>query len=446
MKVVSLDPGSLTLDPENARVHGEENLDAIRESLERFGQRIPIVVDGDGVVRAGNGRVLAARALGWKKIFAVRVTDLSEDELRAFSIADNRTSELATWDSEVLARVLSELRGVEHRTRRRDGLLGRGGHGPRRDLRPQARTPARRRGPRGRARADRASRSAVDAGAWAAVRDDAEGPRLPVLRLRVRGLGGDRGAGDEWGFDVSADLRIEPASFRQIKHACETWHYSKCVPSGKRVAFAVYEDGTFRGVVVFSRGASPYLGRKWGLGPTEICELTRVAMRSHSTSVSRCVSICLRMLHRTNPGIDLVVSFADPYRGHIGGIYQAGNWIYFGVSAEVVEHFVRGRWRHRRGAWQHAKGKSFATRVQQGKHRYAYPLTERGRALAEEAAMPYPKKPRTESAGSAAGGASTVQVEGGGSIPTPALQPPLEKKKRAPRKRAAQLTATKGSR
>jgi ParB-like chromosome segregation protein Spo0J len=110
VKVVSLDPGSLTLDPENARVHGEENLDAIRESLERFGQRIPIVVDGDGVVRAGNGRVLAARALGWKKIFAVRVTDLSEDELRAFSIADNRTSELATWDSEVLARVLSELR------------------------------------------------------------------------------------------------------------------------------------------------------------------------------------------------------------------------------------------------------------------------------------------------------------------------------------------------
>lgn len=110
MKVAKLDLAALTLDPENARVHGKENLAAIRASLEEFGQRFPIIVDADNVVRAGNGRVVAARELGWKTIYAVRATDLSPEQLRAFSIANNRTSELAGWDTEVLARTLAELR------------------------------------------------------------------------------------------------------------------------------------------------------------------------------------------------------------------------------------------------------------------------------------------------------------------------------------------------
>jgi len=101
----------LNLDGANARVHDAKNLAAIKASLKRFGQRLPIVVQREGmVVRAGNGRVEAARELGWDEIAAV-VVDESDVEATAFAIADNRTSELAEWDDEVLAQTLKGLEG-----------------------------------------------------------------------------------------------------------------------------------------------------------------------------------------------------------------------------------------------------------------------------------------------------------------------------------------------
>ncbi len=69
---------TLTLDPANARKHDQRNLDAIAGSLKRFGQRFPIVVQRQGmVVRAGNGRLIAAKAMGWTHIAAL-VVDESE--------------------------------------------------------------------------------------------------------------------------------------------------------------------------------------------------------------------------------------------------------------------------------------------------------------------------------------------------------------------------------
>ncbi len=100
---------TLTPDPANARKHGEKNMAAIRASLSRFGQRAPIVVQRQGmVIRAGNGRWLAAKAMGWTQIAAVVVDDSSIDAV-AFAIADNRTSELAEWDTEVLASLLNTM-------------------------------------------------------------------------------------------------------------------------------------------------------------------------------------------------------------------------------------------------------------------------------------------------------------------------------------------------
>lgn len=97
-------------DPANARIHPERNLEAIEASLVRFGQRIPIVVQRDGmVVRAGNARLRVARELGWKRIAAVVVEEPSIEAV-AFAIADNRTAELAGWDDEALARILEEIR------------------------------------------------------------------------------------------------------------------------------------------------------------------------------------------------------------------------------------------------------------------------------------------------------------------------------------------------
>lgn len=100
---------SVCLDPVNARMHPAKNMAAIRASLSRWGQRLPIVVQREGmVVRAGNGRVVAARAMGWTHIAAV-IVDESQVEATAFAIADNRSAELAEWEDATLAEVLRGL-------------------------------------------------------------------------------------------------------------------------------------------------------------------------------------------------------------------------------------------------------------------------------------------------------------------------------------------------
>lgn len=99
----------LNFDPGNARVHDEKNIEAIKQSLSTFGQRVPIVVQRDGnIVRAGNGRLQAAIDLGWSRVAAVFVDD-DDKTATAFAIADNRTGELASWNSEEL---LSSIKAV----------------------------------------------------------------------------------------------------------------------------------------------------------------------------------------------------------------------------------------------------------------------------------------------------------------------------------------------
>ena len=95
-------------DPANARKHSPRNLKAIRDSLDVFGQQKPIVVDSRGVVIAGNGTLEAARELGWGEI-DVAVTDLDPAHAQAFGIADNRTAELAEWDTDVLGQLLEGM-------------------------------------------------------------------------------------------------------------------------------------------------------------------------------------------------------------------------------------------------------------------------------------------------------------------------------------------------
>ena len=98
------------LDPNNARKHDKANIDAIAGSLSQFGQRKPIVIDHSNVVVAGNGTVTAAMQIGWQKIAAVRVPDdWTADQIKAFALADNRTAELAEWNSETMAAQVIEL-------------------------------------------------------------------------------------------------------------------------------------------------------------------------------------------------------------------------------------------------------------------------------------------------------------------------------------------------
>tara|TARA_Y100000114_G_scaffold49333_1_gene45027 strand:- start:98 stop:652 length:555 start_codon:yes stop_codon:yes gene_type:complete len=92
----------LNPDPQNARTHSEQNIEAIKTSLDKHGQRKPVVVQREGmIVRAGNGTVRAAKALGWDSIAAVVIDESNEDAIQ-FAIADNRTAELAEWQDDIL--------------------------------------------------------------------------------------------------------------------------------------------------------------------------------------------------------------------------------------------------------------------------------------------------------------------------------------------------------
>ncbi len=104
---------SLHNDPANARAHDDANLEAIRASLERFGQAEPLVVQAaSGRVIGGNGRLVAMKRLGWTEC---DVVELEVDNLQAtaLGIALNRTAELAEWDQPALAQLLVELRAEE---------------------------------------------------------------------------------------------------------------------------------------------------------------------------------------------------------------------------------------------------------------------------------------------------------------------------------------------
>ena len=101
----------LHADDKNVREHSERNLDAIKASLAKFGQQKPIVIDEQNVVIAGNGTLVAAKSLGWNEIAVVR-SSLSQTEATAFAIADNRTSELASWNLDGLDLALRDLSSV----------------------------------------------------------------------------------------------------------------------------------------------------------------------------------------------------------------------------------------------------------------------------------------------------------------------------------------------
>ena len=109
MLIESVAIDSLIPDPSNARRHDEKNLAAIKGSLAKFGQRKNIVTRNN-VVLAGNGTLAAAKSLGWTKINIVRADDMTATEAAAFALADNRTSELASWSDDILGTTLHALR------------------------------------------------------------------------------------------------------------------------------------------------------------------------------------------------------------------------------------------------------------------------------------------------------------------------------------------------
>ncbi len=95
-------------------------VDAVAASIREFGFKVPLVVDAHNLLIAGHTRLKAARKLGLEKVPAIRATDLTPEQVRAFRIADNRTAELSEWNYELLPIELGELQGMDYDL----GLLG----------------------------------------------------------------------------------------------------------------------------------------------------------------------------------------------------------------------------------------------------------------------------------------------------------------------------------
>jgi hypothetical protein len=100
---------SLKPYPRNARRHSRAQIKQIAASIERFGFSNPVLIADDGGIIAGHGRVAAAKLLGIETVPAVRLSHLTEEEKRAYVIADNKLALNAGWDRELLA---IELQGL----------------------------------------------------------------------------------------------------------------------------------------------------------------------------------------------------------------------------------------------------------------------------------------------------------------------------------------------
>ena len=98
--------------PRNARTHSKKQIKQIAQSIERFGFLNPILVDENLYTLAGHGRKDGAELLGWPKVPIVRITHLTEDEKRAYVLADNQIATKAGWNYEFLQ---IELQGLIER-------------------------------------------------------------------------------------------------------------------------------------------------------------------------------------------------------------------------------------------------------------------------------------------------------------------------------------------
>ena len=97
----------------NARTHSARQIRQIARSIEHFGFVNPILVDGNRRIICGHGRVAGARLLGLSEVPAITIEHLTEADLRAYVIADNRLAEKAGWDKDILAIEMQGLIDLE---------------------------------------------------------------------------------------------------------------------------------------------------------------------------------------------------------------------------------------------------------------------------------------------------------------------------------------------
>ena len=112
MQIVDVKLSDLKPYKRNAKTHPAEQVEHIANSLREFGWKQPIVIDKDNVIVCGHGRLLAAKSLGWETAPCVYADDLTDEQIKAFRLSDNKTAE-SDWDFDFLNIELDDILDID---------------------------------------------------------------------------------------------------------------------------------------------------------------------------------------------------------------------------------------------------------------------------------------------------------------------------------------------
>lgn len=109
MEIIYKNIDDLKTYGQNPRVISDQAVEAVASSIEEFGFKVPIIVDGNNVIVAGHTRREAAEQLGMDEVPVIIADDLSEEQVKAFRLADNKVAEFSDWDIGMLEEEISDL-------------------------------------------------------------------------------------------------------------------------------------------------------------------------------------------------------------------------------------------------------------------------------------------------------------------------------------------------
>lgn len=108
-KIVLLNVGDIKKYARNMKKHPQSQIEKLKKSIKEFGFNVPVLVDRQNIIIAGHGRFIAAQELGMTQIPAIKIEYLTDQQVRAFRIADNKVSE-SSWDAKMLGEEFNFLK------------------------------------------------------------------------------------------------------------------------------------------------------------------------------------------------------------------------------------------------------------------------------------------------------------------------------------------------
>lgn len=201
-------------------------------------------------------------------------------------------------------------------------------------------------------------------------------------------------------------MRVSVATAKAIRYACMNFHYAKAVPS-VQYGFNVFNDADeWCGVILYGGGANRNAPKEFGVCAGEILELVRCALNGKQGhgNTSKAVAMTMKELHKINPLVKMLISYADMDQEHAGIIYQATNWIYLGKTncGEVSAFIINGVKTHMKSVYSRYGTDSYKWLQEnvdhdvqpfytKGKHKYIYCYNKAMKKQWMMKAQPYPK-------------------------------------------------------